>query len=130
MLLSDDFGLLLNDRVHNIPHAIAPHIHEATSQEIISAQQEGNQLFSLSNILYITSYGIPEKRDTPKKKKTKGEDRIYWKAEDTIFEKNASLSFSLPISATETKLFLVFPASSYPTIVTQIQQLIEDGYSW
>jgi len=69
LLESDNLGLLLNDRIHNIPHAIAPHLHETTSQEIIAAQQEGNNEFSLNNVLYITSFTTHDKKETPKKKK-------------------------------------------------------------
>lgn len=130
---ADKLGLLVNDRLHNIPHAIAPLLHETTCQEIQDAIREGHSQFRLDQILYITSFHTPDKGisdKVPKKKKTKGEERTYWKAEDKIFEKNATLSYTYQISGTETKLYLVFPAASYPTIVTQIKALVEEGYSW
>jgi len=63
------FGILLSDRIHNIPHAIAPHIHESTCQEILAERNEANAEFTFDNLLYITNYSFPEKSDTPKKKK-------------------------------------------------------------
>jgi len=99
-------GLIINERIRNVPHLIAPQLNESLFEDII----KGGQPFAFDNYLYITTFGKPDKSnedeaDQQKKKKIKS-DRVYYKVEDEIYQKHSTLSATVPISATESRLII------------------------
>jgi len=130
-LESPKTGLLLNERILNVPHAIAPQLHTNMFEEIQSVEQE-DLPFKFDNYLYISNFGHTDKMgDThPQKKKKSKIERNYFKAEDEVFFKHASISFTAPVSHTETRLFLIFTEEKIPQILNDIKLHVLEGYSW
>jgi len=135
ILESPTLGLLLNERIHNVPHAIAPQLHESVFEEVKSAFNDGLP-FKFENYLYITNFGHVDKIGAQqpqekqlKKKKFKMKQNFY-KAEDEIYQKQASMSCTTPITYSETRLFIVFPEEKLPKILNDVKLYVLEGYSW
>jgi len=130
VLSGDSLGLLVTERLINVPHALAPQLHETTFEEAKTATNEGLP-FHFDMYLYITNYGHPDRlgADNSHKKKSKAECN-YFKVEDEIYVQQAIMSCKVPVNHSETRLFLVIPAAKIPKILNNIQLLVSEGYSW
>jgi len=129
-------GLLINERLINVPHLIAPQLNETIFEEIEWSVEDGYP-FIFEDYIYVVRYGIVDQDDQqPKKKRMKHEeqnfkeDRNYYKVEDDIYLQECYMSFSTQISDFEGRLFIAFKNSSISRIVQQISVKVNEGYSW
>jgi len=133
-LESPTLGLLVNDRIINVPHAIAPQLHQTMYEEVNIAVEEdiGPCPFRFQNYLYITSFGHPDRLgiDNQTKKKKAKSERKYHKAEDEIYAQHSSMSCTTPVSHNETRLLLVYSVEKIPLILNDIKFHVQEGYSW
>jgi len=135
ILESPTLGLLINERINNVPHAIAPQLHESLFEEVKSAVSD-DLPFKFENYLYITNFGHldrigaqqPQEKQI-KKKKFKMKPN-YYKAEDEIYFKLASMSCTTPITYSETRLLVVISEEKVPEILKDIKLNVLEGYSW
>jgi len=126
-------GLIISERIINVPHIIAPQLNETIYEEIQWSIEDGYP-FHFEDYIYVARYGLSDS-ETPKKKRTKFEDqslenRNYWKIEDEIYLKESYMSFSTSVSFTEGRLFMAYKASSIPRILQQIEKTVAEGYTW
>jgi len=54
----------------------------------------------------------------------------YYKAEDEIYYKQASMSCTTPITYCETRLFIVISEEKVPEILNNLKLKVLEGYSW
>jgi len=93
-------GLIVNERVANVPPQLAPHLHTSFFEELKDAQKT-NAKYNFDNYIFISTIhnaGVGEITSTPQNKKTKtGEETYYLKPEEEIYCKNATFYFTAPL---------------------------------
>jgi len=126
-------GLLISERIVNVPHGLAPGLHQSIFEEIQWAIEDGYS-FEFDNIIYITMYAHddPEGMVIKQNKKFKKDPgkKNWLKVEDSVYLKHASHHFSKAVNHSETKLIMQIPMSSIPSLLKDINQLIQENYSW
>jgi len=126
-LSMETVGLLLNERLINVPSALAPSLHETIYEEIQWALEDGHP-FNFDTFVYVTSYSHPDHQQR-KKKKVKTEKQ-WFKPEDAVYLKHSTLSFEASVNHSETKVFMVFPAKTVPALLNDIKVTILEEYCW
>lgn len=123
LLSKASVGILFNERLLNVPHALAPELHVTIYEEIEWAVEDGKP-FSFTDLIYLTSYGHEDKgaKATPSKtKRARGaqgeevEERSWFKAEDAIYFKVALVFESLVL----TLIYAACEGDVYDAKVTQ-----------
>jgi len=126
-------GLIINERIRNVPHIIAPQLNESLFQEITNAVK-GGESFLFDHFLYITTFGLCDKGEvipeTPILQKKSKPERVYYKVEDEIYQKYSSLSATGSLSPTEARLFLIIPSDHTTNILNDISQHVIDYFTW
>jgi len=122
-------GLLLNERLINVPNVLAPTLQETIFEEIGWAVEDGHP-FNFDHFIYITSYRH-EDRQVRKKKKAKLDQEQNWaKAEDSVYLKKALFSFEAEVSHSETRVFMLIPAKVIPILLNDIKVTVLEEYCW
>eukprot|EP00455_Lapot_gusevi_P018379 TRINITY_DN20028_c0_g1_i4.p1 TRINITY_DN20028_c0_g1~~TRINITY_DN20028_c0_g1_i4.p1 ORF type:complete len:235 (+),score=46.74 TRINITY_DN20028_c0_g1_i4:78-707(+) len=138
---SKPLGLILHDRLINMPIELVPMLHQALVDDIDWAVQneeteEEKNSFKFENFLVITRIYQPESGKKKKsKKQNETEEMIFFKFEDEFYYKHATLTFTFPVSHTlsssaysdlpQTRVVMVVPASKMHKIVSQINKAVE-----
>jgi len=128
-------GLILNERMLNIPPQLAPHLHKCLYEEIQWAIED-EAPFKFTNYIMLTSY-YQEGVTTAKKKVKQNEEFMFYKPEDEVYKKHASDTvyyklvaneqqsrWTLDKMAREYRLLLLIDAAKSPTILKEINELI------
>uniref|UniRef100_A0A6B2LEA8 Uncharacterized protein n=1 Tax=Arcella intermedia TaxID=1963864 RepID=A0A6B2LEA8_9EUKA len=110
-------GLFLNERIVNIPHLVAPQLNQFLFEEISLAVKEGHP-YNFDHYLYLARYT------------TKKEIMEFEKVEDEIYFKHALLKVKMTTTQNCGIAFMIFPATSIPAILKQIENVVAEGYSW
>lgn len=135
LVRAERVGLLLSERLVNIPHALAPGLHQTIFEEIQWAVEDGNP-FQFDHLIYITMYGHDDPEGLvlgKKKKKIKkdAEAQLNWfKVEDYIYLKHSVANFKKAINHSETKLVMHISMASIPAILKEINEYIAENYCW
>eukprot|EP00005_Dracoamoeba_jomungandri_P008875 CAMPEP_0174277000 /NCGR_PEP_ID=MMETSP0439-20130205/60691_1 /TAXON_ID=0 /ORGANISM="Stereomyxa ramosa, Strain Chinc5" /LENGTH=306 /DNA_ID=CAMNT_0015369281 /DNA_START=1 /DNA_END=921 /DNA_ORIENTATION=- len=136
-------GLILSERMLNIPPQLAPHLHGNLFQELIDAahdaEAEGRSgdEFKFQNFLMLTNVLTPaDKGSQPQKRSKTGMEYFYCKPEDEVYEKHSSLHFKFPVlhngftskwtlegMMEESKVLLIIPQHKIKTILQEITAL-------
>jgi len=142
---SKGLGLLLNERMVNIPDALAPPLHQNLFDEIAiafntekAAAAPGTQLYwDIENYIFITTIyleSLPTRVPTGKRNKQQNEESLYryQKAEDEIYLKHASVRCEwagrkVPhamtgVSLTEMRVLAVVNRSKIPVILKELAE--------
>jgi len=94
-------GLLLNERLLNLPPQLAPHLHKALFTEIQAAVEDGETSYRFENYLMLSSQYSHSSGDSTKKpkfKKGRTGDEIYFnRAEEEFYQKESSFFFTFPV---------------------------------
>lgn len=105
-------GLLINERMINLPYQLVPQLHEGLPEDIkfTKAQDdiEDPREFDYQYLLVISRYSIENQRRAaaaaaaldPKKQKL--EEKLFYKAEDELFLRTCESSFSFKTIYRET----------------------------
>jgi len=138
---SKPLGLILNERMINVPPEIALPMHKALFEEIQLAKEEDKEdqaRWNFENYLMITS-SYTEGAKIKKKKKQKrtqvNNEVIYFKAEDEVYAKESFLLHSFPLesqqnaktlngSVSQQRFILAFSASKIKSIMKQLEILL------
>jgi len=113
-------GLIINERLINVPAALAPTLHETIYEEIQWALEDGHP-FNFDTFIYITSYGHEDK----------GKEEINWfKPEDAIYFKKAKSTFEVPVNHSETRVIMLFTAKDVPSLLNDMKFTILEEYCW
>ena len=102
-------GLLLNERLINLPFELVPQLHGSLPEDLKFTKKQDDiedpREFDYSYLLVISKYAI----ENPKKnkggqveKKQKGDEKLYYKPEDEIFSKHAEVNFAFKAVFRET----------------------------
>jgi len=111
-------GLIINERLLNLPPQLSPRLHQTLFDEITEEIEEdqkeqdtststrrndGGGDFKFENYMIVTRVGIPTKKKEKKRKKQKkskhqveGNDLVYFYPEDEFYHKEATFSFLFP----------------------------------
>lgn len=138
-------GLLLNERVINVPAQIAPPLHMGFWEELEEAAQlevaNGSRAlyFDFEHYVMITTVleVIAGDAPGPRGKQSRGADRSieYLKPEDEVYCRNSTFAFSYPVTGTkhgrwtmggtvrERKVIVLWHKSAIPNILAQLSQL-------
>lgn len=132
-------GLLLNERIINVPVLLAPHLHSIFFEEVADvAQSIPNASPYLCDyfLLLSKSYNNLPKNNNKKNKSVEGEQ--FFREEERIYRKYAEFQVSFPIEQhdlssrwtfqsdiTLTKLFIVVKAENIPKIIEEIKNYIK-----
>eukprot|EP01128_Nolandella_sp_AFSM9_P012323 TRINITY_DN9164_c0_g1_i1.p1 TRINITY_DN9164_c0_g1~~TRINITY_DN9164_c0_g1_i1.p1 ORF type:complete len:327 (-),score=95.94 TRINITY_DN9164_c0_g1_i1:51-986(-) len=139
LLDTTSLGLLLNYRLLNVPHDLAPELHVTIYEEIEWAVEDGKP-FQFTDFLYITRYGHQdagakggEQGEVKRGKGGRGgvvENKDWFMAEDAIYYKHATNSFTTPITHSETRVIMHFKAEKVPAILAEIRSYITENFVW
>jgi len=146
---SESLGLIINERMVNVPPELATPMHKALYEEIQWAHEDEDDPkkspWSFSNYLLVTStYTESSADDKPPKKGKKKQkakpissETFYFKPEDEVYEKESFFSYGYPMVVDDTadrwtlgcmvsqkRLILAFSASKVESILKQITELI------
>jgi len=100
-------GLILNERMVNVPAELAPQLHKSLFEEIARAQEEDGESdsFNFGSYVLVTnlySYSAGEKGSEPTTKKAKvGDETFYFKVEDESYTQEANVCFTFPMQRCE-----------------------------
>lgn len=147
LLNSEATGLLLSDRVVNLPHMIGGPLMRAIHDEIVWAREDEpteaqRKYYRFENYVLVTrkiesastsgEQGGEDAEEQP-------DEPMFPKAEDEVFQRHATISIELPvlnhegkqkIFADENEYFnerlccFVFPHSKFSTILSEINALV------
>eukprot|EP01121_Diplochlamys_sp_Union-15-3_P005920 TRINITY_DN1627_c0_g1_i2.p1 TRINITY_DN1627_c0_g1~~TRINITY_DN1627_c0_g1_i2.p1 ORF type:complete len:272 (+),score=52.45 TRINITY_DN1627_c0_g1_i2:79-894(+) len=81
-------GLIVNERMLNVPPQLAPHLHKCLYEEVDWALEDGKP-FKFDNLIMLTCF-YEELAGNPKQKKQKLEEIFFHKVEDSIYKKYAT----------------------------------------
>eukprot|EP01126_Amoeba_proteus_P048080 TRINITY_DN5539_c0_g1_i7.p1 TRINITY_DN5539_c0_g1~~TRINITY_DN5539_c0_g1_i7.p1 ORF type:complete len:157 (+),score=37.21 TRINITY_DN5539_c0_g1_i7:318-788(+) len=132
-LLDGNVGLLVNERLVNVPKALVPTLHETIYEEIDWAVEDGKD-FVVNTFIYFTSYlhqdlEAPDLAGPRQNKKKKGSAKNWPKFEDAIYLKHSDLSFTVPVNHSETRLIMSFSKDSVHKIMKDIHKL-QEQFIW
>ncbi len=98
-------GLLLNERMINLPYILIPKLHETIPDDIKFTKKQDDvedpREFDYQYLLVISKYSIENQRKKDLKR-VKTEEKLYYKAEDELFLRSAEISFSFKSTIRET----------------------------
>jgi len=135
IVYGERIGLLISERLVNIPNGLVPSLHETIYEEIQWAIEDRND-FEFENIIYITMFGHDDPEglvlDKQKKrvKKDKEEKKNWFKVEDPIYLKYSTAHFTKSINHSETKMIMQIPMNAIPKILKEINETITEFYLW
>jgi len=135
---SKPLGLILSERMMNIPSQLAPHLHKSLFEELnwtIEENEGTASKYAFKNYLMIVGSYKEIAENT--KSKSESEEAFYFKEEEEIYHKESAMSFTYPyvvekkqdqwtLLECEIKQFrtiLAFPSTKIPTILAQIQKI-------
>jgi hypothetical protein len=100
-------GLLLNERLINLPYILVPQLHESLPEDLKFTKKQDDiedpREFDYTYLLVISRYSIENaRRKGPDAKKQKTEEKLYYKAEDDLFLRHCEASFSFKTIYRET----------------------------
>lgn len=136
---NQSLGLIVNERMINIPPQLAPPLHKQLFDEINRSVKEdkgqnptSKPPFEFDNYLVITSCFLEKgKKGNSKKGKGNAEDIYYVKPEDAVYAQEASLSFKFQVPNTSgdpswksMKAVLVVPHSKIETVLEKMNSFI------
>eukprot|EP01120_Amphizonella_sp_Union-15-10_P015824 TRINITY_DN820_c0_g1_i2.p1 TRINITY_DN820_c0_g1~~TRINITY_DN820_c0_g1_i2.p1 ORF type:complete len:279 (+),score=60.90 TRINITY_DN820_c0_g1_i2:92-928(+) len=130
-------GLIINERMFNVPPQLAPHLLKCLFEEIQWAIED-KEPFNFDHYLILTNYYLDAVKKPQKIKKT-DEDMQFYKIEDEVFLKNAKLSLSYKIllndqesrwtfdkMSRQYRVFIIVEASKMPSILGQVEEMLKD----
>jgi hypothetical protein len=98
-------GLLLNERLINLPFVLVPELHQSLPEDIRFTKKQDDiedpKEFDYHYLLVISRYSV-ENESRMGQKKQKVQEKLYYKSEDDLFSKNAEVSFSFKTIFRET----------------------------
>ena len=91
----------------NLPYVLVPQLHEGLPEDIKFTKKQDDvedpREFDYQYLLVISRYSIENaRRGASDQKRQKTEEKLYYKAEDELFLRNAELSFSFKTIFRET----------------------------
>jgi len=105
ILAKPNVGLLLNERLINLPYELVPQMHESVPEDLKFTKQQDDiedpREFDYQYLLVITKYAVENKKRGAKGT-TGGEEKLYYKAEDEMFVRHAEASFAFKTTFRET----------------------------
>eukprot|EP01090_Pellita_catalonica_P001254 TRINITY_DN1095_c0_g1_i1.p1 TRINITY_DN1095_c0_g1~~TRINITY_DN1095_c0_g1_i1.p1 ORF type:complete len:269 (+),score=36.98 TRINITY_DN1095_c0_g1_i1:44-850(+) len=131
---SQPLGLVLNERVINVPPEIAPPLHTSLYTEI-NTLANNNPEFRFKNYIIISRLSEQNTVTAPKKKTKTGQETVFHRPEEEIYKKEATFYFIAPLlqptgakwtfggTMTDCRLVMVVSASKVNSILSQISQL-------
>jgi len=127
-------GLLLNERLINVPSALAPNLHETIYEEIDWALEDGHP-FNFDSFIYITSWIHPDSgktkpNSTERTKKKPKVNRQWIKPEDQVYLEKASFYIEFPVNHSETRVVMLFKSNVVPSLLNDIKVTILEEYCW
>jgi len=100
---SQSLGLIISERMINVPPQLSPHLYRSLFSDI-QQLSHSQPLFNFQNYIILTSYyqevvDSTSEKSTKKSKSTQqiNKEHLYFKPEDEIFAKHASVSVEYPI---------------------------------
>eukprot|EP01129_Flabellula_baltica_P010169 TRINITY_DN4267_c0_g1_i2.p1 TRINITY_DN4267_c0_g1~~TRINITY_DN4267_c0_g1_i2.p1 ORF type:complete len:219 (+),score=54.09 TRINITY_DN4267_c0_g1_i2:401-1057(+) len=137
-LNSNTTGLLVNERLINIPNLIAPQLNASIFDDLVYAKEDGFDIPEFDRFIYMTEFshadiGEGEKSQSKRRKlsKTTGhENKTFWKAEDEIYLKHSDHHFTTEVTHSTTRLIVLFSSSAIPQILSEIEAVVHEGYNW
>jgi len=132
-------GLVLNERMVNVPYELAPHLHRSLFEEIARAKQEGDTAYNFENYLLMTnlySHSAEDSSGPTMKKLRVGDEISYFKPEDEIYMKEGTVYFTFPMQRfeqssrwtldgmmMESRLVVLIHKTKIPRVLEQLTQL-------
>jgi len=107
----------------NVPQLLVPTLHETIYEEIQWAIEDGNP-FEFDSFIYLAgcthedAEGLIQQRQAKKRKKN---DKKWPKQEDYIYLQHSTMHFTIPVTHSETRVVMTFPATSVPSILQKLQ---------
>jgi hypothetical protein len=101
-LTTKNIGLLVNERLVNLPPTIAPYLHSQLPEDLEFTKGEPDitdpKEFNYDYLLVLSKFSVPNEIA---QKKTAGssyyipsaDERLYYRWEDDVFDKKAEVSF-------------------------------------
>ena len=92
---SKNVGLLVNERLVNMPADLVPALHNQIPEDLVFTRKEDEikepREFIYDYLLIISKFSVPNAASAtnPERK-----DRLYYRWEDDVFERDAEISFS------------------------------------
>jgi len=135
-------GLLIHDRMINLPSQLVPPLHQALYDDIQWAMKNSSEgrFYSFTTMIMLSRCFVDQTQSQAQSKKKKKQkqrlsDAQFFKFEDQFYQQESSVvySFSSPHhndksgsthSLPQTRLVMVFPVEAIPKIVKLLEPLI------